>query len=48
MEGILKVKYCGCCEDLINILLNNGYSLTLDLEKDNQLKILYCKGKEEK
>lgn len=44
MEGELVIKYGGHCDDLINILLNNGYSLSIGLINEGKdLKILYCK-----
>lgn len=44
MEGTIILKYSSCCEDLINILLQNGYSLSMQLIDNNQnMKILYCK-----
>lgn len=43
LEGELLVRYEGCCDDLINILLKNGYTLTMDLNENNELKILYYK-----
>ncbi len=44
MEGQLILKYETYCEDFINILLKNGYTLSINLIDDNQnIKILYCK-----
>lgn len=44
MEGTIILKYSSCCEDFINILLQNGFSLSINLIDNNQnIKILYCK-----
>lgn len=44
MEGTIILRYDSYCEDLINILLRNGYSLSMELIGNNQnIKILYCK-----
>lgn len=44
MEGIIILEYDSYCEDFINILLRNGYSLSIQLIDNNQnIKILYCK-----
>lgn len=43
LEGELIIEYEGCCDDIINILLKNGYTLTIDLNEENQLKIIYYK-----
>lgn len=44
MEGTVILKFSTCCDDFINILLQNGYSLTMSLIDNNQnIKILYCK-----
>lgn len=44
MEGTIILEYDSYSEDLINILLQNGYSLSMELIDNNQnIKILYCK-----
>lgn len=48
MEGELLLKYEPCCEDFINIMLRNGYALTMELKENGKLKILYFKNQEEK
>lgn len=44
MEGELLLNYEPCCEDFINIMLKNGYTLTIEIKEENQLKILYYKN----
>ena len=45
MEGKIKIKFEPMSEDFINILLKNGYTLTIDLSEDKkELEILYYKG----
>lgn len=44
MEGTIILEYDSYSEDLINILLRNSYSLSMELIDNNQnIKILYCK-----
>lgn len=44
MEGTIILEYDSYSEDLTNILLRNGYSLSMELIDNNQnIKILYCK-----
>lgn len=44
MEGTIILEYDSYSDDLINILLRNGYSLSMELIDNNQnIKILYCK-----
>ena len=48
MEGELILKYESCCEDFINIMLKNGYTLTMELKENTELRILYYKNQEGK
>lgn len=48
MEGELLLNYEPCCEDFINIMLSNGYTLTMELKENRKLEILYFKNQEEK
>lgn len=44
IDGMIILKYGSCCEDFINILLQNGYNLSIKLiNNDKDIKILYCK-----
>lgn len=44
IDGMIILEYGSCCEDFINILLRNGYNLSIKLINDNKnIKILYCK-----
>ena len=43
MEGEIILKYAGECEDFINIMLKNGYTLTIELKENIELRILYYK-----
>lgn len=44
MDGMIILKYGSNCEDFINILLQNDFSLSIRLTNDKMnIKILYCK-----
>ena len=49
LEGELNILYDFNSRNLINILLENGYTLSMELQNDNkELKVLYYKRKENK
>lgn len=44
IEGKIFLEFSGCCDDFINILLANGYTLSMQLIDNNKyLQILYLK-----
>lgn len=43
-EGKIFLQFSTCCDDFINILLVNGYTLSIQLIDNNKyLQILYLK-----